>query len=446
MASPGFLDRLMNGNLAGPDVDFLLRKGFAFLETHDLYYNSHLNRIKQRKSLPDKISYIIAIPTLRCDLSCDYCQVSRANVGAMGFDWTPEITQAFKEFISFSSSEKLKIEFQGGEPTLRIDIIEDIIKYCDAEKINAEFVICTNLNNLATPLKNLLERENVFISTSIDGPEHIHTENRTKDNSVTTSVIENYNVVQNAYGKSKIHALPTITKNTFDEIKKVIDYYISINQSSIYLRPVNHQGFARKRYVSEQSAYEEWMLNYRRALEYIFNLNFNGDYKITEVGFEVAVKRAFTSGSNGHVDLRSPNPAARDYIVINYDGDLYPSDEARMLSRIRHVNLKIGNILTGINRARVDEINWNQMNDIHEDCIHCPYKPFCGSDLVDDLSRTNRTDLPKSLTYFCQSNMNTFDFIFSKLQENDPVSFFNIQGHLTGEFSMNPKMANWIHD
>ena len=33
------------------------------------------------------ISYLILIPTLRCNLACSYCQVSRAPENADGFDW-----------------------------------------------------------------------------------------------------------------------------------------------------------------------------------------------------------------------------------------------------------------------------------------------------------------------------------------------------------------------
>ena len=35
-----------------------------------------------------RLSYLIIIPTLRCNLSCGYCQVSRAPIDAVGFDWT----------------------------------------------------------------------------------------------------------------------------------------------------------------------------------------------------------------------------------------------------------------------------------------------------------------------------------------------------------------------
>ena len=77
-----------------------------------------------------RLSYLIVIPTLRCDLSCSYCQVSRAPLNAAGYDWTDERLAQFERFVSTSDSDHLKLEFQGGEPTLRPDLLNDIIKIC----------------------------------------------------------------------------------------------------------------------------------------------------------------------------------------------------------------------------------------------------------------------------------------------------------------------------
>ncbi|MBL4869360.1 MAG: radical SAM protein [Robiginitomaculum sp.] len=203
LSSEQFLDRLVKGRLTNTDNHYLLRKGFAFNEEHDFYYNSYLSKIKQKKYIREKLSYIIVIPTLRCDLACDYCQVSRASLGAKGFDWTDEITQAFKTFLSAHSDTKIKIEFQGGEPSLRMDIIEEVVAHCDKEGLNADFIICTNLNTLPEALRKLLDRSDFFVSTSIDGPAELHTNNRTKNEHTTSSVLENYGKIQRECGADK---------------------------------------------------------------------------------------------------------------------------------------------------------------------------------------------------------------------------------------------------
>lgn len=63
------------------------------------------------------------VPTLRCDHTCKYCQVSRAAIGAEGYDLDPHLIPDIVQTIKKLSSPPYKIEVQGGEPLLRFDLI-----------------------------------------------------------------------------------------------------------------------------------------------------------------------------------------------------------------------------------------------------------------------------------------------------------------------------------
>ena len=107
------------------DLSILVEKGDEWRLT------SLMRRIRSAgQGRHGRLSYLIVIPTLRCDLSCSYCQVSRAPLNAAGYDWTDERLAQFERFVSTSDSDHLKLEFQGGEPTLRPDLLSDIIKIC----------------------------------------------------------------------------------------------------------------------------------------------------------------------------------------------------------------------------------------------------------------------------------------------------------------------------
>ncbi|MDH5231541.1 MAG: His-Xaa-Ser system radical SAM maturase HxsB [Gammaproteobacteria bacterium] len=390
--------------------------------------------------------YFILIPTLRCDISCDYCQVSRANINSTDHDWTQATTQHTKNLLLEHSSKKIKIEFQGGEPTLRIDIIEDIIAFCDQCAIEAEFIICTNLHTINTRLLKMIERDDCFLSTSIDGDHAVHTHNRTKSYQLTNDVINNYKYIKRKFGNNKINALPTMVNFDVDAIKNLIDFYIDLGQTSIFLRPVNYQGFARKKYPNLKHNISTWTENYLQAIDYIFDYNHRNDAMISEFNLEVVIRRIFTPSFNSHTDFRTPSPTTIDSLVIDYNGKLYPSDEARMLSRINHVDLSLGDIFDGINKKTVSDINWQQMNEIHPDCIHCAFKPFCGIDIVDDISRYNRIDLTKERTNFCFHHKKIFEYIFSKLLENNPFALVNIFANVTGRSTLMPVMTEWKYE
>ncbi|NWM55125.1 His-Xaa-Ser system radical SAM maturase HxsB, partial [Escherichia coli] len=73
-------------------------------------------------------------------------------------------------------------------------------------------------------------------------------------------------------------------------------------------------------------------------------------------------RRIFQPGTDRHVDLRNPNPLGQDYVVIDHDGLVYPTDEARMLSRSGVIDLAIGDVRSGWTGERRDLLNAHSSN------------------------------------------------------------------------------------
>ena len=68
-------------------------------------------------------------------------------------------------------------------------------------------------------------------------------------------------------------------------------------------------------------------------LNYIIELNKSGTNFI-ECYTTLFLSRILTPFSTGFVDLQSPSGAGISGVIYNYDGKIYPADEARMLSRM----------------------------------------------------------------------------------------------------------------
>jgi radical SAM protein with 4Fe4S-binding SPASM domain len=359
-------------------------------------------------------------------------------------DWTDQTESAFRHLLqqtlnSLPHEETLVIEFQGGEPTLRSDIIARTLAQLDQSGARFRLVICTNLNRVNSQTETIFAHPKVMISTSLDGPTALHQRNRTQDDGSTSRFFSTLRRLLALYGLSKISALPTITQADYDRLPQIIETYVQEGFSSIFLRPVSPHGFARKTTQNDDGS--QWHRSYLQALEDLFQRNMTATQPVREYGLEVALRRIFWPSFTGHVDLRSPNPAGRDSLMIDYDGKLYPSDEARMLARLKRIDLSIGQISNGIDQTKAQHLSWNQMGETNEDCLHCAYQPFCGVDSIDDIARYDRTDLPRHMTRFCQDQMALFGFIFRKIEQADPVALANFNGHLNGDFSETPFLA-----
>lgn len=429
-----FLDRYATDDLSAADKMFLKQENHGFDREHDLAWTSFAYRWARRQSKPQKMNYVILVPTLRCNLACGYCQVSRAPETARGFDWSDETLAAVLSFIGGLEGPDLKIEFQGGEPLLRVDLLEAVRTFCREQFPQAQFVVCTNLQNLDTRAWAFLDSDDTFISTSLDGDRMTHERQRTHESGTTDAFFRNLEVAVARYPAGKISALPTVDVANPPDFNLLLDNYERYGIRSVYLRPVNHQGFARKLYQGD-GVLARWNRLHSEFIDLLIERNHRTGRFMEEYYFSQCLKRVLRFDADNHVDIRNPNFFASDYVVVDYDGAFYPTDEARMLSRIGRIDLSIGHVATGIDHAKVDILNSGSFNHFDADCIHCVYQPFCGTDVVDDISRYGRIDVPRRDTWFCGRHLSLFDKVFDVLYRKDDAARASLAAWLG--------IANW---
>ena len=412
-----FLQRYAEEKLLPDDIDFLRSRGLIVSED-ELSDTSFAWRWANRIATEGKINYLMLVPTLRCDLQCEYCQVSRVAEDAKGFDWSEDTLEHVIRFIDSLETDELKIEFQGGEPTLRIDLLQSIRDFCRNRFSKTEFVVCTNLQRVDECILDFFDAEDTYVSTSIDGGTSTHTKQRTKSEAATNEFFKNLEIVSDRIGLNRISALPTIDPTNPPNFNELVNQYKKLGIQSIYLRPVNYQGFARKN-VPQSSEISKWLTYHDDFIDEMIEYNQCHDGFLEDFYFSLCLKRFVNCGHESHVNIRNPNLLGTNYCLIDFDGTIYPTDESRMLARIGLVDLSIGHVKDGIDVDTVGKLNSSSMNNFDPDCIHCAYQPFCGTDVVDDISRYGRIDLPREETWFCKRQMAIFDKIVELIYSDD---------------------------
>ena len=425
LADSGFVKRYARDLLTPSDEEFLRDKGHAFEGEGDLAHTGFLTRWSRRHHVGDGTAYVILIPTLRCDLKCSYCQVSRAPLAAQGFDWDEETLQKVLGFLDGLPVEEIQIEFQGGEPFLRLDLLQAVAAFARRRFRSVRFVVCSNLQSLNEDILAFLESGDVLISPSLDGPHQVHTRNRTADSALTETFLGNLERVIGLIGPGRISALPTIDMKDPPEPEELIATYEGFGFTSLYLRPVNYQGFARKSHPTARTS-ASWNAYYRDFIEALIARNARTGRVMEEFYLAHCLRRILAPGMDSHTDLRNPNIPTGANAVIDFDGQIYPSDEARMLARIRQVDLAIGNVVDGLDQEKLALLAPGHINNFDPDCIHCPYQPFCGTDPIDDLARNGRIDVPRHESWFCQRHLAIFDLAMELLYSADPEVEFTL--------------------
>lgn len=371
----------------------------------------------------------MVVVTLRCNSNCSYCQVSKKDIEDLNYDMDKETAKNVVEKIFESPSPNIKIEFQGGEPLLSFDIIKYIIEKAEWKNIfkkkNLEFVICTNLTLIDEKKLKWLKGHKVYISTSIDGPKELHDKNRPLHNSENSydDVVEKINLTRKHLGNDGVSALMTTTSYSLDKFTSIIDTYLELGFNSIFLRSLNPYGFAKRDQHFLAYPMEEFLDNYKKGLDYIIDLNKKGIF-LAEGYATILLSRILTPFSTGFVDLQSPAGIAIAGVIYDYNGDVYVSDEGRMLASTGDKKFKIGNVKKDTYQEIFNGDYLHSLLDVSvaeslPQCSTCAYLPYCGADPVRNYNEQGDLIGHRPTSEICKKNMGVIKHLLSLLKKND---------------------------
>jgi uncharacterized protein len=427
------LDLLINHKLSDDDIEIsnLRSKHFVYYEGEKSPKDLLALKLRTKYSrLPTFTSLHIFVVTLRCDHSCPYCQVSRQSEDKNAFDMTEEIADKALDFTFKSPSQSIKIEFQGGEPLLNFQLIKYIVlKAKEINKTlekNLEFVIATTLSLLTEEILEFCKAHKILLSTSLDGPEDLHNHNRPrKEKNSHQKFVEGLNKARVVLGYSQISALMTTTEASLSRPKDIIDEYIRLGFSGIFLRPLSPYGFAikTKKFLAYQA--DNWFNFYKAGLNYIIELNKAG-IKFSEYFTSVVLSKILTSKDVGYVDLTSPAGIGIAAIVFNYNGFVYASDESRMLAEMGNETFNLGHLLTN---SYEDIILSDKLIDAIQDsftlsvpmCSDCAFESYCGSDPVYHFATQKDYVGKKPESDFCKRNMSIFKYLINLMEADSEI-------------------------
>jgi His-Xaa-Ser system radical SAM maturase HxsB len=412
-----------------PSFDDLYSRGFILQEADEGLRRLEAAVMRTRKAfLLDGPSLHMFVVTLRCDHSCQYCQVSRAAVGAAGYDMSLEHAALAVERVFESPSSHLTIEFQGGEPALRFDLIRQIVALAEARNATEgralRFTMASTLHHLSDDDLAFCRDHGMHLSTSIDGPRALHNRQRpnpTRDSATLT--LEGLERARAVLGEDGVAALPTLTRAALADPKALIDTYRELRFGSIFLRPLSPYGFALKTRRALGYSMEEFLAFYDQALSYILELNRQG-IPFEETTASIMLRHILTPFHTGYMDLRSPAGAGLGTLLYNYDGKVYPTDEARMAAETGDPRFALGSVDQSLDELLDSPaMRWLAQGSVAETlpgCRDCAFVPYCGADPVHHATTQGDPIGDRSTSEFCAKHLGLFHILFRHIAEGDP--------------------------
>ena len=365
----------------------------------------------------------ILIPTLRCNFTCRYCYAYRASEQDVAKDMTEETLDKTLDFIFSVPTDRYNIEFSGGEPLLRFDLVKKaILRASELAKENNKvifFSIITNGAYITDEVFDFFTEYKVGICLSLDGPKDIHDDNRriTMGNKPTYDMVtEKINFLKEKECRS-LNAIPVILKDSLPRWKDVVDEYISHGFSVLRFKYVSRFGFASKAWKSMSYEPEEYLEAWKKVINYMIDLNKKGTI-ITENIASIIILKLLTGLNSNYSEMMTPCGAVIGQLVYNYNGGIYTCDEARTMEEFR-----IGDVSSSSYEDLLKHETTKTLQSVSNltsyNCDSgCPWFSFCGICPLEVYTQENgfTTNIPSNYRHKIHEGM--FEFIMDKFLHN----------------------------
>lgn len=309
---------------------------------------------------------------------------------------TAETAAAIAEFILQTTSPSVSVEFQGhaGEPLRNLAALRQCFETAQHRNQRStgktlRWRVLTNCSAMTDEVADWLVENDITVVTSLDGPAALHDANRRwfpgSPHALVVRWIEYLRRRAAEAGRDArvpVEALLTTTRQTLGAAREVVEEYAAQGLATLRVRPLDRARFAADTWNAIGYGLDEYLPFYRRVLDAVLEVNRRG-VSLSERTAAAILSKMLTGDDPAIVDLQSPHGAGTAQLAYDFDGRIFPSDEARIVDAMGDPFFELGRVgeLAMQDVARhptVRTIAAASLLDAQPMCADCWNKPFCG--------------------------------------------------------------------
>lgn len=357
-------------------------EGFCFSDSVESFIRRTKDEIRDSNSyLLSGTSLIILAITNACNNACMYCQ---ANGVCDTKNMSKEVAEQALQRIKDIPSCEVTIEFQGGEPLVNFPVIQYVVERGKEllQNKTVHYAVVSNLGLITDEIASFFKKNEVSVSTSLDGPAEIHDWNRP-----TSDGRGSYNDTVKGIQLLKANgifpgAIQTTTSKSLQYAEAIVDEYVSQGFHQMFLRPLTRLGAAARSWDKIGYDSQSFLAFYRKALNRIIEYNKKG-YQLKEYHASLFLSKILYGRSLNYMELRSPCGAGIGQIAITANGNVYTCDEGRMMAEMGDEAFLLGNVFENsygewIDSSCCQAICSASLLELLPGCCDCVFKPYCG--------------------------------------------------------------------
>lgn len=377
--------------------------------------------------LDNKLQTITLQVTQQCNLRCKYCAYSGSYINRRHSDKVMDIGMAKKgiDFLLMHSqnSKVINIGFYGGEPLLEFNLVEECIDYAveKAEGKKVTFNITTNATLLTKEKIAFLEKNDVDLMISLDGPKEIHDRNRrfaSSDKGTFDVIVKKMEMIKECFPEfyKKVHFNAVVDPRIdFTCLNEFFSDYELLKDSFINTNFIALENLD----ISEEKNAELLDIKYRNKYDYeIFKMLLS---KLGRVSEKNVSKMALANFEAIKANLYSMRNILRELpdvlhhggvcipggrkLFLNIEGNLYPCEKCSETSD----DMKIGSIYEGFDYKKVERLlNIGKLTE--KQCKNCWATRLCSICAV-SIEENNELSVKKKCEKCQDVKFNTHDML-----------------------------------
>lgn len=382
---------------------FITHVNDNFTDTYGRWFSDEGKRLKA-------VTFIV---THQCNLRCTYCYEHNKSDAEMDFetgkkciDLLFEMDKTNHPYINNVDTHGICLEFIGGEPLLKIDLIKQLTDYFKDKAIRlnhrwaTQYMIsmCSNGLLYRDPKVQSFLNENdgrVSLTITIDGDKETHDRCRLDCNGCGSydRAADAFASILAKYGQdgSKFTIAPANVDRTFEASKDIIEKF---NLKLFHSNCVYEEGWDNEHAAElyrQLKQFAKWMIDTKRYTDtYVSIFDPSAGQPLPETHTEN------WCGGTGSM------------LAFDVDGTCYPCLRYAPLSIGNRPPYRIGDLEHGIgvlpeDKSRIDTLNTiTRQSQSSEECINCPIASSCGWCSAYNYEATGSPN--KRVTYICPTH------------------------------------------
>jgi len=360
-------------------------------------------------SLPGPLFIILL--TERCNLSCKYCFSDSEPSRTEEMPW--ETVKQIIDLIITYPYENLTIEFAGGEPLLKLDLIEKAIAYARtlAHGKTLRFILQTNGTLLNAERLQRIKALNIEFSLSIDGDKSCNdmTRQYPSHKGSHKNILNGITIAQK--NGVDFGIICVVSQANFKKITSIAKYFSSLGFSNVKFNPIFKLGRAKEKWEELALSAREYLEVHREYLDYVSQqenpiVDTNIYYMLRNIGQKMHSYRC----------MRSQCGAGRDFFSFTPDGRIFPCDRFREYKELEMGNINEVKSLEDMNHSVMQALSKRHSEKIDQ-CSACLYKRFCEAGCpLDSYYHYHSTEAPHP---WCEYYQGIFSTLFEKMLDDE---------------------------